>query len=422
MSTENYHSNNEDDFIDRQSSVLSDVTHENGSDSSASPSQPQKVRARCFELTNELLIIAHSFSLCFTLVLFGMCTKSQKKVKVEESSPPVPSYGAFTGIAGDPNMLALGSMGMRHPAPAFNPNFSLAFGNGLPMASSFNGPQPTLQTSFPGTSPGFHSMAMPSGHPFFGFGPGYAAMANQHWSVTASTTARGNDSETPDAHSNDNDDDEQGNEGRDDAESGEGNGKPKRLSGMTPLAFAPLASNHPMMARAAVNGSFHPGLMQVVSTDSQTDSNRGGVPAMMVAPAPQLAMMHPFGNHAIPLQKPKKWVRWSDQEDLTLRRAVEQLGDNSFLHISEQIFRGTRTEAQCKSRWKKVRVYALVCGAHYFCILHSMNVLPIARIHRHCSQDLSGVDGRKRRITLLSNLLLLATLNGRILPNSCLAV
>jgi hypothetical protein len=57
---------------------------------------------------------------------------------------------------------------------------------------------------------------------------------------------------------------------------------------------------------------------------------------------------------AIPLQQPKKWVRWSEQEDQYLRRAVHTLGENSFKMISEKVFHGTRTEVQCKNRWKKV--------------------------------------------------------------------
>jgi myb proto-oncogene protein len=59
---------------------------------------------------------------------------------------------------------------------------------------------------------------------------------------------------------------------------------------------------------------------------------------------------------AIPLQKPKKWVRWSEQEDQHLRRAVRTLGENNFKMISERVFHGTRSEVQCKNRWKKVRL------------------------------------------------------------------
>jgi hypothetical protein len=81
-------------------------------------------------------------------------------------------------------------------------------------------------------------------------------------------------------------------------------------------------------------------VMQVVSADSQAENASG-------------ASVAPFGNVAS-LQKPKKWVRWSDHEDQILTRAVDRWGENNFRHISEQIFHGSRTEVQCKNRWKKV--------------------------------------------------------------------
>jgi hypothetical protein len=65
---------------------------------------------------------------------------------------------------------------------------------------------------------------------------------------------------------------------------------------------------------------------------------------------------------AIPLQEPKKWVRWSEQEDLHLRRAVIALGENNFKTISERVFHGTRSEVQCKNRWKKALQPGLVKG------------------------------------------------------------
>lgn len=55
-------------------------------------------------------------------------------------------------------------------------------------------------------------------------------------------------------------------------------------------------------------------------------------------------------------------VRWSDQEDACLSRAVQQWGENNFRHISEQIFHGTRSESQCKNRWKKALQPGLVKG------------------------------------------------------------
>ncbi|KAL7537386.1 hypothetical protein ACHAXR_012221 [Thalassiosira sp. AJA248-18] len=302
-----YEEDGSNEFMDRQSS-LSDVTH--GSDSSSpSASQPKK-----------------------------------KKVKVEQASP---NLGAYVGMAGDPNMLALGSMGFR-PPPAFHPNFNLAFGTGLPMASLVGHQPTTMQMGFPGTSPGFHTMGHAASHPLFGYGPGYA-MAHQHHPTAANPAG---DSDTPDARTNN---DEQGSEGL----GGEGVGQqPKPISGMTPFTFAPagMPINNQMVARApGHDGNFHPAVLQVVSTDSQMEN--GGTATTTTH---QLAMV-PFGN-VVALQEPKKWVRWSEQEDLVLRRSVEQWGENNFRHISEQVFHGTRTEVQCKNRWKKALQPGLVKG------------------------------------------------------------
>lgn len=66
--------------------------------------------------------------------------------------------------------------------------------------------------------------------------------------------------------------------------------------------------------------------------------------------------MPAMGTVVAPLQQPKKWVRWSEDEDRILGKAVEQYGENNFRQISEQVFQGTRTEQQCKNRWKKVSV------------------------------------------------------------------
>jgi len=213
-------------------------------------------------------------------------------------------------------------MGLR--PPAFNQNFNLAFGTGLPMASVGQSMPMQMGMGFPGTSPGFHAM----GHVnhLFGYGPGFA-MAHH-------STA--NYGDTPGAHSN-----------NEDGSEGNGGGQPKPISGMTPLAFAPagMHANNQMVVRAPVghDGNYHPAVLQVVSTDSQAEN--GGATTQMA--------MVPIGN-VVALQKPKKWVRWSDHEDQVLRRTEEQFGENNFRLISEQVFHGSRTEVQCKNRWKKV--------------------------------------------------------------------
>lgn len=102
--------------------------------------------------------------------------------------------------------------------------------------------------------------------------------------------------------------------------------------------------------------------MQVVSADSGTDSR---IATMAHHPYPaalaQLVTL-PFGSVLPAQQQPKKWVRWSDQEDNALRRAVHQWGDNNFELISKHLFHGTRSEAQCKNRWKKALQPGLVKG------------------------------------------------------------
>ena len=86
---------------------------------------------------------------------------------------------------------------------------------------------------------------------------------------------------------------------------------------MTPLIFAPagMPADNQMVVWAPVghDGNYHPAVLQVVSTDSQTEN--GGATTQMA--------MVPIGN-VVALKKPKKWVRWSDHKDQVLRRTVEQ--------------------------------------------------------------------------------------------------
>jgi hypothetical protein len=217
-------------------------------------------------------------------------------------------------MADDPNLIALGSMAM----PNFHhTNFNLAFDGGLvqPMMQQMN---------FLGTSPGFHAMGQPhNSHCMYGYGPSFPAMHH--------ATSNGGEAGTP------------GDRSHDDGEGGHRRTRP--MSGMTPLVFAGMPTSF-QAARCPMvyEGSFHP-VMQVVSTDSQADDGNGTTARVR---------MVPIGNAVVPLQQPKKWVRWSDHEDQILNRAVEQYGENNFRHISEQIFHGSRTEVQCKNRWKKV--------------------------------------------------------------------
>ena len=86
-------------------------------------------------------------------------------------------------------------------------------------------------------------------------------------------------------------------------------------------------------------------LQTVVSTDSQTDVNNNH--------ANQVASTVPV--------EAKKWARWSDLEDQMLRSAVEQSGDNNWDYISKHVFGGSRSDKQCKNRWKKVCLCVSFC-------------------------------------------------------------
>jgi hypothetical protein len=243
-------------------------------------------------------------------------------LKVEDVSPN-PNAESFASMADDANLIALGSMAM----PNFHhTNFNLAFESGLV--------QPMQQMNFLGTSPGFHAMGQPHNSQYmYRYGPAFAAMHH--------ATANGDEAGTP------------GDRSQDDGEGGHRRTRP--MSGMTPLVFAGMPTSF-QAARCPMGyeGSFHP-VMQVVSTDSQADEGNGT--------AARVRMVS-MGNVVIPLQQPKKWVRWSDHEDQVLSRAVEQYGENNFRHISEQIFHGSRTEVQCKNRWKKVSFEMMLEALH----------------------------------------------------------
>ena len=160
----------------------------------------------------------------------------------------------------------------------------------------------------------------------------------------------------------------------------------QKISGMTPLVFGgmpnaagmphapggfahhhPSQLMHPMRNIVNHNGQIY----QAMSTDSQGDHQNMPAPAMaapaplqMQVPPPMLvnSMMLQPGMSSVPLQEPKKWVRWSEQEDQHLRRAVQAFGEHNFKLISERVFHGSRSEVQCKNRWKKALQPGLVKG------------------------------------------------------------
>ena len=221
-------------------------------------------------------------------------------------------------------------MGSMLYPPTFNPNFNVEFGAGHSTTNTGAGQAMQMGYHHPGTSPSFHAMGQ-TNHYLYGF-PSYA-VAHPH------LTNGGGVGHTPDAHSN-----------RDVGNETHGGQQPIPISGMTPLAFMP-ANIHMARGPSGQEGNnFHPAVLQVVSTDSQVDNSSRTAQVSMV----------PYGNVAS-LQQPKKWVRWSEHEDHLLSRAVNQWGENNFRYISEQIFHGSRTEVQCKNRWKKVIFNRLMC-------------------------------------------------------------
>ena len=58
----------------------------------------------------------------------------------------------------------------------------------------------------------------------------------------------------------------------------------------------------------------------------------------------------------------KKWIRWSETEDLALKRAVKMYGEDKMDLIARRIFYNTREAAHCKQRWKKALQPGLVKG------------------------------------------------------------
>lgn len=149
----------------------------------------------------------------------------------------------------------------------------------------------------------------------------------------------------------------------------------EKISGMTPLVFGGMPPNAASMHQAhaarfpaqypmpAVRNVMHQdGQMYQVTSQGDRYQN-AAAPAQMQMQMPQMVvpngLMFAPGMTGIPLQEPKKWVRWSEQEDQHLRRAVQAYGEQNFKMISERIFHGARSEVQCKNRWKKVRLHRI---------------------------------------------------------------
>ena len=149
----------------------------------------------------------------------------------------------------------------------------------------------------------------------------------------------------------------------------------QKIWGMTPLVFGGMPANAASMHQVhaaqfpaqypvpAVRNVMHQD-GQIYQVTSQGDRyQNAAAPAPMQMQMPQMlvpnGLIFPHGTSGIPLQEPKKWVRWSEQEDQHLRRAVQAYGEQNFKMISERIFHGARSEVQCKNRWKKVRLHRI---------------------------------------------------------------
>lgn len=309
----------------------------------------------------------------------------QKKIKAkqEDVNPStVQYYTGFTSIGGDPNLLVLNSTAI---PSSYNNNHSkkphtilhLGKSGTLIQPDQHQQPQrmpPLLMQmslgSFPGfgLSPGIQEGM--GGSYFYGY-PGYASTAMHHnhsaSMLTANNNGGGSINFTPDY------DDAGGNgitEGDDQQQQQQF--EQIRPMGMTPLVFSGLPANFQLSSLhsgggggsfyeySAAASAYHPGLLQVVSTEDGTmldgsgsGFGTGGSNGMTV---PWMVPMPAMGTVVASLQQPKKWVRWNEDEDRILGKAVEQYGENNFRQISDQVFQGTRTEQQCKNRWKKVSV------------------------------------------------------------------
>lgn len=100
------------------------------------------------------------------------------------------------------------------------------------------------------------------------------------------------------------------------------------------------------------NGNFYPAVMNVISSDSQHDDAILLTRIVDDPPDPPNEVMG----------QPKKWIRWTDAEDLALKRAVKLYGEDKMELISRRIFYNTRDDHQCKQRWKKALQPGLIKG------------------------------------------------------------
>lgn len=102
------------------------------------------------------------------------------------------------------------------------------------------------------------------------------------------------------------------------------------------------------------NGNFYPAVMSVVSSDQRDHTDEAILLSRIVD--------NPPNPPEAALGQPKKWIRWSDGEDIVLKNAVKKYGEDKMDLVSQRIFYNTRDINQCKQRWKKALQPGLVKG------------------------------------------------------------
>ncbi|KAL3939829.1 MAG: hypothetical protein SGARI_001226 [Bacillariaceae sp.] len=108
-------------------------------------------------------------------------------------------------------------------------------------------------------------------------------------------------------------------------------------------------SKHPPNGKSSVPGGHMP------------KSGSGSRPHMLLAPMPPMGMPPHMHHSGPPGYNPKKQaIKWTKQEDDTLKDAVEEHGAKNWKLISNRL--PGRSEVQCLHRWQKVLKPSLIKG------------------------------------------------------------
>ena len=103
------------------------------------------------------------------------------------------------------------------------------------------------------------------------------------------------------------------------------------------------------------DGRFYPAIMHVISSSSDSKPDDDAILLTRIVEDPPIVPESA-------LFQPKKWIRWTETEDLALKRAVKMYGEDRHEFIARNIFYNTRDKEQCKQRWKKALQPGLVKG------------------------------------------------------------